>query len=125
MDDNVKFRVPLFIDDFDDIHAIKKEVEKIILANQNNFHPIFERVIDQGDAGLTVMEGSLYIEDCCIDNDNMGGMVNGTFDSDYYASCKDMRSQGEHEVTIEFTIEGDYLIFDIALPIAWKPDDYM
>ena len=123
MADTLYITIPLFIDDINDNAVLQKSIAKAIMDNQNDFLPLLERLIDMGNArDMSVAERSLNIEDCDIDVDNTKGVACGMFDSNYFASCKDVESVDEHEVTLPFTIENDNLVFDFQLPPAWIPD---
>ena len=124
--DNLYFTIPLLIDDYDDKALLQKAISSAIMGHQNQFLPLLERLIDLGDSNMSVMEGSLNIESCDVDINltTLEGFTSGMFDSFHYASCKDMQSQDEHEVSLPFTIENDALSFDLEIPPAWKPDDY-
>jgi len=125
MTDPLTISLKLSTDDADDIKSLKKAVKRAILKSQQDFHPLFERLIDMGDARMTVMGESLYIGDCHINADLSGGEASGEFNSDFYAGCKDMNSTGDHEVTLPFTIDDETLYFEIEIPPRWVPDDHM
>ena len=107
------------------LDSLTKAVEEVIRENQQDFHPLFERLIDMGDARITVVDDSLYISDCSISSDRLSGVAFCMFDSDFYAGCKDMNSSGEHEVELPFDVDGDTVVFAIDLPPRWVPDDHM
>jgi len=124
MDDDLYIKIPLIVGDDNDHESLQKAIATAIMDNQHQFFPLLERLIDKGDANMTVIEGSLNVEYCDIDTSTTEGVASGSFDSDYYASCKDMCSQDDHEVTLPFEIEDGNLIFDIELPAAWRPGEY-
>lgn len=124
MDVDLQFSIPLIVDDMNDYESLQREIAKAIMDNQEKLLPLLERLIDMGDARVTVIERSLNIESCDVEVSSSGGKASGSFDSDFYAGCKDINSQDDHEVTLAFEIEEGSLIFDIVLPPAWRPGEY-
>ena len=124
MDDNLCITIPLNIANINDPESIQKAIATGIMENQQQFLPLLERLIDMGDARMSVIEGSLNVEHCDVDITSSEYMASGFFDSDFYAGCKDLNSQDDHEVMLPFIIEGGNLIFDIELPPAWRPGEY-
>ncbi len=122
MDEILHITIPLIVADDNDNESLQKAVATAIMDNEGQFFPLLERLIDKGDARLTVIDGSLNIENIDVDVSLTGGVASGSFDSDFYAGCKDMNSQDDHEVTLEFEIEDGNLVFDIELPPAWRPE---
>ncbi len=123
MDDNLYVTIPLLIGDCNDREMLQKAIATAIMDNQNQFLPLLERLIDMGDARMTVIEGSLNVEHCDVEIDQATGVASATYDSDFYAGCKDMNSVDDHEVDLEFEIEGGKIIFDIIIPPAWRPGE--
>lgn len=116
--------IPLLIENINDTAALQKSIAEAIMENQDDSHPLLERLIDMGDArDMSVVERSLNIEYCDVgvSMENMKGIAHGMFDSDYYASCKDIETMDDHKVTLPFTIEEDTLVFNIDLPETWLP----
>ena len=122
MDEILHITIPLIVADDNDNESLQKAVATAIMDNEGQFFPLLERLIGKGDARLTVIAGSLNIENIDVDVSLTGGVASGSFDSDFYAGCKDMNSQDDHEVTLEFEIEDGNLVFDIELPPAWRPE---
>lgn len=107
----------------DEIECLKKAAKQSILDYQREFHPLFERLVDAGDGRTEVMDESLYVQDCIIDSDLLGGEAFISFDTYFFSPCKDARSLDDHEVSLPFTIKDSSLVFDIELPARWVPDD--
>jgi hypothetical protein len=122
MDKLLEVTIPLIIDDINDVSALKKAVATSIMEHQDSFHQFLDRLIQMGDARITVIDDSLNIEGCDVNLDSFGGVAEGTFDSDFYAGCKDMNSVDEHAVILPFKIENTNLVFSIELPPEWIPD---
>ena len=99
-------------------------IAQAIIDHEEEFEPYFARLIDLGSANLTVLSGSLQIEACNIEIDGEKGVAHGEFTSDFYASCKDMRAQDDHEVSLKFTLKDNQLYFNIELPPVWQPDQH-
>ena len=123
MEDHLYISIPITIKDTNDVEAMKKFIAMVIEDNQNSFLPLLERLIDLGDSRVTVIDNSLNVEDCDIDLSLADGIACATFDSDFYAGCKDMNSQNDHEVALPFTIENNNIVFDIEIPPAWRPGE--
>lgn len=122
MTDQLYVTIPLIIDNLNDNASLKRAISVAIMENQSAFHPLLERLIEMGDLRMTVLDDSLNIDTFDVIADDSGGIACGTFDSDFYAGCKDMNSVDEHEVELPFTIENNILVFNIVLPPAWIPD---
>lgn len=100
--------------DNDEMKAI---IANAIEQNQSKFDPLFRRIIDKGDARMTILDGSLQVTD--IDITGASGFAQVSFDSDFYAGCKDISSTDEHDACLDFEINDGKVIFDIELPPAW------
>ena len=124
MSEILRIKIPLIVDNVNNKESLQKAVAIAIMENEGQFLPLLERLIDMGDARMTVTDGSLNIEPVDVEVSTTGGVASGSFDSDFYAGCKDINSQDGHEVTLDFEIEDGYLVFDIELPPAWRPGEY-
>ena len=122
MDEIIKIAIPLDIESFDD-DSLKVAISSAIVAHEMEFHPLLERLIEMGDARVTVVDDSLTIDAQDVDVNSTGGIACGMFESDYYAGCKDVESMSDHEVTLEFTFKDKSMVFEIELPPAWIPVD--
>ena len=120
-----RLRVDLELNNVDEINAdtLKDSIINAVINKQSEFNPLFERIIDCGDARVTVMDESLAVGDCWLDSNLTSGSVSGMFGSNFYAGCNDMNSDSEHEIDLPFEIEDSTLIFDIELPLQWVPAD--
>jgi len=114
MNDRIKVEIPI-VDS--DLGVTKAD---LIANHAREFYPLFERLINCGDARITVLDDSLTVVD--VDVSGLSGCASVTFGSDFYAGCKDMNSIDEHETTLEFEIIDDKMVFDIVLPPAWIPE---
>jgi len=56
MGDTLHVEIPISFEGGDDIESI---VANAIKENQGEFYPLFERLIDMGDARMTVVDDSL------------------------------------------------------------------
>lgn len=82
------------------------------------FTPLFERLIDTEDARTTVTEGCLEIESVQLDEGD--GIADVRFMSSFYAGCNDKNSDDWHSATLEFEVDGGFLVFAITLPDPWR-----
>jgi hypothetical protein len=117
---NERFKVKIPITK--DILENEKKLEKLILDNESEFYGYFERLIDCGDCRVQLMGESLVINSTTINTEQGYVVLECTFDDYFYAGCKDINSNDEHEVILEFEIDNNYLVFDIEMPLAWTPD---
>ncbi|MCU7844698.1 MAG: hypothetical protein KZQ93_12740 [Candidatus Thiodiazotropha sp. (ex Monitilora ramsayi)] len=122
MEDRLRVELHLPQTDIGNEQSLERVIASLVIENQNSFHPLFERLIDTGDARITVMDRSVVVNDVSVSG-NEGG-VDIEFGSGFYASCKDMNSTGEHACFLEFQLNSTSIIFDMELPPAWKPDYY-
>ena len=65
MDEILHITIPLIV--ADDNESLQKAVATAIMDNEGQFFPLLERLIDKGDARLTVIDGSLNIENIDVD----------------------------------------------------------
>jgi hypothetical protein len=123
MEDNIQITAGLNVDQNEvEEDVFLEAIVQAIIEHEDEFEPYFARLIDLGDANLTVVGNSLKIEACNIELTGEKGVAHGEFTSDFYASCKDMRAQDDKEVSLKFTLKNNQLYFDIALPPVWRPD---
>lgn len=99
------------------IDAISKAIED----NQGKFSPYLDCFIDGNDIRTNIISGSLEVDSVDLFNN----AVDISFESEFYAGCKDMNSTDKHEATLDFDIANNKLIFNIELPQVWNSDrDY-
>jgi hypothetical protein len=113
--------IPL-IDDARKVFSIEKIIAITIMEYQNQFTPLFERLIELGSSGVTVTDDSLMIDESDVAVKGIKGVACGAFDSDYFSGCKDMRGTDDHYVKLPFEIKNNNLVFAINLPPAWVLD---
>ena len=124
MDECVDIKIPLDLEDVTDKQGLQKVISNSIMEYGDSFLPLLERKIDLGDMRTSVIEGTLKVEYCDVVITSTECFASATFDSFYYAGCKDMDSYNDHEITLPFTIEDNILYFNIELPPPWRPDEH-
>ena len=100
-----------------EINGNAPDYSSLISEREREFHPLFERLIDRGDSRVTVLDDSMLVQ--AVEINGNQGCASISFDSEFYAGCKDMNSIDEHETTLDFEIEDDMMLFSIPLPDAW------
>lgn len=99
---------------------IEKRISRSIKNNEGKFEPYFYRLIDTEDSRYTIASNSLSIEEVHISNTH--GSISGSFTWEFYSGCKDLDTNGDKDVEINFTISDNKLMFSIELPPIWRSD---
>lgn len=104
-----------------------KQTKEAISDNLGEFLEYCERLIDIGDARMEVIGGSLQLADFDFSPETLDGSMSFSFDSYFYAGCKDMNSYDDHdsERMFEFNVdlENQKIVFEeFELPPPWQPD---
>lgn len=115
MDEWLQVKIPLIIQAG---QSVEEAVGMAIVEHQNKFTPLFERMIDNDNARISITEGCLEIKNIEITEDQ--GVAEVQFMSSFYAGCKDMDSDDWHKAVIPFEIEDGYMVFDGELPSIWR-----
>ena len=97
----------------------EEELVQAIIENQDEFHPLFERIIDNGDSRLEIVDDSMVFGEMKF-NDNVYTAY-FMFGTSHYMGCKDMMGDDDYEVKLEFTIDDNSMYFNMQLPHAWLP----
>lgn len=122
MENRLHVEIPFLQSNFSGTQDLERAIADLIVEHQASFQPLFENLIDTGDARISVMNDSLSVNDVSLSGKE--GCADIEFCSDFYAGCKDMNSTGEHEYVLEFEITPTHILFDVEIPPAWKPDYY-
>jgi hypothetical protein len=100
-----------------------EQIERLIVENQSQFWPLFERTIDIDDARIGLVDDSLEVQQVDIEEDRRSGSAEVEFMSSFYAGCRGLNSNDWHTESLPFEITQDALVFELDLPIRWHVDN--
>ena len=111
--------IPISINSSHNQKQIEDICSKAIMKYKSEFTPYFERLIDNGDAGMTVFEDGFEVDQVTVHNSS--GSADVYYVAEFYASCKDMRSVDKEEAFLKFEIINGEMVFEIEFPSPWQP----
>lgn len=104
--------------------ASRTELEQAIEAHKQDFFPLLERLVDVGDSRVKLSQKDpLRVLEVELDEANTGGSARLNYESNFAESCRLIDEYDQHQTSVAFTLDGDQLIFDLELPIAWTFDN--
>ena len=86
---------------------------------QTRFLPLLERLVDVGTPGQPIRRTRCR---CSASNlaDGREGVAHINYESNFAESCLIINEYDQHQTSLAFRLDGDALIFDVELPIAWN-----
>ena len=104
--------------------AIRAELEQAITraieANKQDFFPLLERLVDVGDSRVKLSQKDpLRVLGVELDEARTGGTARLGYESNFFEGCLIVDRYEQHQTDLPFRLQGDALLFDIELPIAW------
>ncbi|MOA06184.1 hypothetical protein D3C78_1258110 [compost metagenome] len=100
---------------------LEQAIARAIEAHRRDFFPLLERLVDEGNPGVNLSQEHppqvLGIE---LDEGNTQGLAQLSYESNFFEGCLIVDEYEQHRIGVPFSLEGDQLIFDIELPIAWN-----
>ncbi|HAT6342741.1 TPA: hypothetical protein JAJ28_000407 [Aeromonas hydrophila] len=98
-------------------HAITRAIE----AHKQDFFPLLERLVDEGNPAVNLSQEHppqvLRIE---LDQDGTRGLARLGYESNFFECCLIVDEYEQHQTSLPFRLDGDALVFDVELPIAWN-----
>ena len=99
---------------------LEQAITQAITTHRQDFFPLLERLVDVGTPGSTSVRrtrcGCLSIELA----DGREGVAHINYESNFAESCLIINEYDQHQTSLAFRLDGDALIFDVELPIAWN-----
>lgn len=100
---------------------LEQAITRAIEAHRPDFFPLLERLVDEGNPGVHLSQEHpprvLGIE---LDQDSARGLARLGYESNFFEGCLIVDRYEQHRIEVPFRLNGDLLIFDIELPIAWN-----
>lgn len=100
---------------------LEQAITQAIAAHRQDFFPLLERLVDEGNPGVHLSQEHppqvLGIE---LDQNGAQGLAHLSYESNFFESCLIVDEYGQHQTSVAFSLQGDLLIFDVELPIAWN-----
>jgi len=84
--------------------------------------PLLERLVDTGDAGVTVPVDDIGIDTVTLDDDGTAGVAELRYVARFFAGCRGLDERDRHRTALPFRIDDGRLRIDLALPIRWQVD---
>lgn len=102
----------------------EQAIARTIEANKQDFFPLLERLVDVGDSRVKLSQKEpLRVLGVELDEAQTGGSARLHYESNFSESCRLIDEYDQHQTSLVFTLDGDQLIFDLELPIAWNVDN--
>lgn len=102
----------------------EQAIAQAIEHHKQDFFPLLERLVDVGDSRVRLSQqnplrvlGVLGVE---LDKAYTGGSARLNYESNFAEGCRLIDEYDQHQTSVPFRLEGDELVFDLELPIAWN-----
>ncbi|OBR40209.1 MULTISPECIES: hypothetical protein [Aeromonas] len=103
---------------------LAQAIARAIEAHKQDFFPLLERLVDVGDSRVKLSQKDpLRVLGVELDGANTSGSARLNYESNFAESCRLIDEYDQHQTSVAFTLDGDQLIFDLELPIAWNFDN--
>ncbi|WP_439825189.1 hypothetical protein [Aeromonas caviae] len=103
---------------------LEQAIAQAIEANKQDFFPLLERLVDVGDSRVKLSQKDpLRVLGVELDEARTGGTARLSYESNFSESCRLIDEYDQHQTSVAFTLDGDALVFDFELPIAWNVDN--
>ena len=103
---------------------LEQTIAQAIEAHKQDFFPLLERLVDVGDSRVKLSQKDpLRVLEVELDEANTGGSARLNYESNFAESCRLIDEYDQHQTSVDFTLDGDQLVFDLELPIAWNFDN--
>lgn len=100
--------------------ALKQAIAQTIETHKQDFFPLLERLVDVGDTRVNLsQENPLRVLSIELADDHEG-VAHINYESNFAESCLIINEYDQHQTSLPFSLEGDALVFDVELPIAWN-----
>ncbi|MFG0875405.1 hypothetical protein ACF8QD_17250 [Aeromonas media] len=102
----------------------EQAIARAIEAHKSDFFPLLERLVDVGDSRVTLSrKDPLRVLGVELDETLIHGSARLHYESNFAESCRLIDEYDQHQTSVAFRLDGDQLILDLALPIAWNVDN--
>ncbi|MBP4041741.1 hypothetical protein J9885_10800 [Aeromonas sp. SrichE-2G] len=103
---------------------LEQAIARTIEAHKQDFFPLLERLVDVGDSRIKLSQKDpLRVLGVALDEAQAGGTAHLSYESNFAESCRLIDEYDQHQTSVAFTLDGERLVFDLELPIAWNVDN--
>ncbi|MCE9926392.1 hypothetical protein LZ640_18400 [Aeromonas media] len=100
---------------------LEQAIARAIEHHKQDFFPLLERLVDVGDTRVNLsQQNPLRVLSIELDEDGSKGLAHLNYESNFAESCLIINEYDQHQTSVPFRLEGDELVFDLELPIAWN-----
>ncbi|WP_111873150.1 hypothetical protein [Aeromonas bivalvium] len=100
---------------------LKQAIARAIEHHKQDFFPLLERLVDVGDTRVNLsQENPMRVLGIALDAAGTTGIARLNYESNFAESCLIINEYDQHQTSAPFRLEGDDLVFDLELPIAWN-----
>lgn len=104
--------------------GLEQAIARATEAHKQDFFPLLERLVDVGDSRVKLSQKDpLRVLGVELDESQAGGSARLNYESNFAESCRLIDEYDQHQTSVAFTLNGDQLVFDLELPIAWNFDN--
>ena len=99
---------------------LAQAITRTIEANRQDFFPLLERLVDEGNPGVHLsQEHPPRVLGIDLDQSGIQGLAHLGYESNFFEGCLIVDKYDQHQIDLPFRLQGDLLLFDLELPIAW------
>ncbi len=103
---------------------LEQAITRAIEAHRPDFFPLLERLVDVGNSRVKLSQKDpLRVLRVELDEALTGGSARLGYESNFFEGCLIVDRYEQHQTSLAFTLDGDRLVFDLELPIAWNVDN--
>ncbi|MGY3865692.1 hypothetical protein [Aeromonas bivalvium] len=100
---------------------LEQAIARVIEHHKQDFFPLLERLVDVGDTRVNLsQENPMRVLGIALDAPGTTGIARLNYESNFAESCLIINEYDQHQTSVPFHLEGDQLVFDLELPIAWN-----
>ena len=100
---------------------LEQAIARAIEHHKQDFFPLLERLVDVGDTRVNLsQQNPLRVLSIELDEDGSKGLAHLNYESNFAESCLIINEYDQHQTSVPFRLEGDELVLDLELPIAWN-----
>ncbi|MDM5093820.1 hypothetical protein [Aeromonas rivipollensis] len=100
---------------------LEQAIARAIEHHKQDFFPLLERLVDVGDTRVNLsQQNPLRVLGIALDAADATGTAQLNYESNFAESCLIINEYDQHQTSVPFRLEGNELVFDLELPIAWN-----
>ncbi|MGL6486884.1 hypothetical protein ACSZNF_07645 [Aeromonas hydrophila] len=99
---------------------LEQAIARAIEAHKPDFFHLLERLVDVGNSGVHLsQEHPPRVLGIDLDQSGIQGLAHLGYESNFFEGCLIVDKYDQHQIDLPFRLQGDLLLFDLELPIAW------